>query len=104
VLIDATLKEDFPPISLPKREYMERAKVIWEELGLPELKPESPWFGYSLGEWPLEMEEDAKRATRGDYFEAGKRQEQRRRKDVRMNTEVRNVEQQKPKARKRKRT
>ena len=40
VLIDATLKEDFPPISLPKREYMERAKVIWEELGLPKLKPE----------------------------------------------------------------
>jgi 3-polyprenyl-4-hydroxybenzoate decarboxylase len=104
VLIDATLKEDFPPISLPKREYMERAKVIWEELGLPELKPESPWFGYSLGEWPLEMEEDAKRATRGDYFEAGKRQEQRRRKDVRMNTEVRNVDQPKSKPRKRKRT
>jgi hypothetical protein len=24
-----------PPISLPKREFMERAKVIWEELGLP---------------------------------------------------------------------
>ncbi len=40
VLIDATLKENFPPISLPKREYMERAKVIWEELGLPKLKPE----------------------------------------------------------------
>ncbi len=37
VLIDATLKEDFPPISLPKREYMENArKVIWEELGLPQ--------------------------------------------------------------------
>src|SRR5262245_56213090 len=28
VLIDATLKENFPPISLPKQEYMERAKVI----------------------------------------------------------------------------
>ena len=42
VLIDATLKENFPPISLPKREYMERAKVIWEELGLPKLKPEAP--------------------------------------------------------------
>ena len=41
VLIDATLKEDFPPISLPKRPYMERAKAIWEELGLPTLKPES---------------------------------------------------------------
>jgi 4-hydroxy-3-polyprenylbenzoate decarboxylase len=103
VLIDATLKEDFPPISLPKREYMERAKVIWEELGLPTLKPEFPWFGYSLGEWPHEMEEDARRATQGDYFAAGKRQEKRRRKDVRMNTEVRNVNETKAKAPKRKR-
>src|SRR6267142_694637 len=73
VLIDATLKENFPPISLPKREYMERAMVIWEELGLPKLKPESPWFGYSLGEWSEEMEQAAQRATRGDYFETGLR-------------------------------
>ena len=64
VLIDATLKEDFPPISLPKREYMERAKVIWEELGLPKLKPESPWFGYSLGEWSQEFDAMAARAPR----------------------------------------
>src|SRR5579862_3336434 len=104
VLIDATLKENFPPISLPKREFMERAKVIWEELGLPKLKPESPWFGYSLGEWPSEMEEGAKRAARGDYFETGKRQEKRRRKDVRMNTEVRNVDERKSRTRKRKRS
>jgi len=92
VLIDATLKENFPPISLPKQEYMERAKVIWEELGLPKLKPESPWFGYSLGEWSEEMEQAAERATRGDYFETGMRLAQRRRKDVPMNTEVRKVE------------
>jgi 4-hydroxy-3-polyprenylbenzoate decarboxylase len=92
VLIDATLKENFPPISLPKQEYMERAKVIWEELGLPKLKPESPWFGYSLGEWSEEMEQAAQRATRGDYFETGMRLAQRRRKDVRMNTEVRKAE------------
>src|SRR6195256_600220 len=92
VLIDATLKENFPPISLPKREYMERAKVIWEELGLPKLKPESPWFGYSLGEWSEEMQQAAQRATRGDYFETGTRLAQRRRKDVAMNTEVRNVD------------
>jgi len=104
VLIDATLKEDFPPISLPKREYMERAKVIWEELGLPKLKPESPWFGYSLGEWPQAMEEGARRATQGDYFETGKLLEKRRRKDVRMNTEVRNVDERKARTRKRKRT
>ena len=92
LLIDATLKEDFPPISLPKRPYMERAKALWEELGLPALKPEAPWFGYSLGEWPDALEEAANRATRGEYFETGKALEKRRRKDVRMNTEVRHVE------------
>src|SRR5215203_2869644 len=100
VLIDATLKEDFPPISLPKREYMERAKIIWEELGLPKLKPESPWFGYSLGEWSPEFDAAAKRATRGDYLDNAKGLEQRRRKDVRMNTEVRRVKEKKPKSRK----
>jgi len=91
LLIDATLKDDFPPISLPKREFMERARTIWEELGLPKLKPESPWFGYSLGDWPADFEEAAERAVRGDYFITGKEQEKRRRKDVRMNTEVRRV-------------
>jgi 4-hydroxy-3-polyprenylbenzoate decarboxylase len=92
VLIDATLKEDFPPISLPKREYMENARKIWEELGLPKLKPESPWYGYSLGEWPAELDAAAERATRGEYFATGEELAKRRRKDVRMNTEVRSVE------------
>jgi 3-polyprenyl-4-hydroxybenzoate decarboxylase len=91
VLIDATLKENFPPISLPKRKYMENAKKIWEELGLPKLKPQSPWFGYSLGEWSPELDAAAERATRGEYFDTAKLLEKRRRKDVRMNTEVRNV-------------
>jgi len=100
VLIDATLKENFPPISLPKREFMERAKVIWEELGLPKLKPEAPWFGHSLGEWPDEMDQAAKRATEGNYFEIGELLKKRRRKDVRMNTEVRNVVESKTKPRK----
>ena len=103
VLIDATLKEDFPPISLPKREFMERAKVIWEELGLPRLKPEAPWFGYSLGEWPEHMDAAAARAVRGEYLETGAQLEKRRRKDVRMNTEVRNVKERKPKAGRRRR-
>jgi UbiD family decarboxylase len=91
VLIDATLKEAFPPISLPKREFMERAKAIWEQLGLPKLKPESPWFGYSLGEWPDGLEQAAERAVKGEYFETGQLLAQRRRKDVRINTEVRDV-------------
>jgi UbiD family decarboxylase len=92
VLIDATMKEDFPPISLPKREYMERAREIWEELGLPKLKPESPWFGYSLGEWSEELERAAELAVKGDYFETGRLLVKRRRKDVRMNTEVRDLQ------------
>jgi len=91
VLIDATMKEPFPPISLPKREYMERAKAIWEELGLPKLKPEAPWYGYSLGEWPEDLERAADAAVKGDYFETGRQLESRKRKDVKMNTEVRDL-------------
>jgi 4-hydroxy-3-polyprenylbenzoate decarboxylase len=99
--LDATLKEDFPPVSLPKRPYMERAKAIWEELGLPPLKPEAPWFGYSLGEWPEELDEAAARAVKGDYFENGREMATRRRKDVAMNTEVRDLAPKKPRAKKR---
>ncbi|NQU70223.1 MAG: UbiD family decarboxylase [Rhodospirillales bacterium] len=91
VLIDATLKENFPPVSLPKREFMENAKVIWEELGLPELTPQAPWFGYSLGEWSDEFDVAAQRAVDGEYFETGKSIAQHRRKDVEMNTEVRTL-------------
>ena len=68
VLIDATLKVDFPPVALPKREYMENAKKLWEQLGLPPLKPESPWFGYSLGEWTNDWDKRATRATAGDWL------------------------------------
>ena len=101
VLIDATLKEPYPPVSLPKREYMERAKKIWEKLGLPALKPEQPWFGYSLGEWSEEFDEAAERAVKGDYFVTGEMIAKRRRKDVAMNTEIRDLADE-PKAKKKK--
>ena len=39
MLIDATLKYDLPPVALPTKEHMERAKDLWEELGLPTLTP-----------------------------------------------------------------
>jgi len=71
MLVDATLKCDFPPVALPKQEYMERAKEIWEELGLPSLKPETPWFGYSLGNWNEEWEAAAKRAVESNWTENG---------------------------------
>jgi 4-hydroxy-3-polyprenylbenzoate decarboxylase len=91
LLIDATLKENFPPISLPKREYMERARQIWEDLGLPPLKPEAPWYGYSLGEWSPDLDRAAEAAVRGDYFSTGQKLAARRRNDVAMNTEVRRM-------------
>jgi 4-hydroxy-3-polyprenylbenzoate decarboxylase len=71
LLWDATLKQDLPPISLPKQEYMERAREIWEELDLPELDPEPPWYGYSLGEWSEWDEIQAQRAVEGRYYETG---------------------------------
>ncbi len=92
ILFNATLKHDFPPISLPKREYMERAREIWERLGLPPLKPEAPWYGYSLGDWSDELDEFARRAVEGRYFEAGEIIAQRRRNDVEINTQVGDVE------------
>jgi UbiD family decarboxylase len=92
LLINATLRQDFPPISLPKREYMERAREIWEKtLGLPPLKPEMPWYGYSLGAWTEELEQQAQRAVASDYWTTGQENESRRRNDVEMNTEVRDV-------------
>ena len=88
LLIDATLKDDFPPIALPKKQFMEDAKAIWEELGLPKLKPEAPWHGYSLGDWSPRNEEMAQRAVRGDYFITGEEIARQRRNDVAMNTEI----------------
>jgi 4-hydroxy-3-polyprenylbenzoate decarboxylase len=91
VLVDATLKETFPPISLPKREFMERAAEIWDEMGLPTLRPEAPWHGYDLGEWNDELERMAELATKSEYWETGRINAQRRRNDVEMNTEVRTL-------------
>jgi UbiD family decarboxylase len=92
VLIDATLKETYPPIALPKREYMENAKVIWDELGLPKLRPEPPWFGYDLGEWNEHLERQAQLAVRSEYWQTGEWCRQRRRSDVGMNTELRTLD------------
>jgi 4-hydroxy-3-polyprenylbenzoate decarboxylase len=67
MLIDATRKWDYPPVSLPKQGYMENARAIWEELGLPRLTPRTPWYGYDLGHWPEEYQRQAEMAERGDF-------------------------------------
>ncbi len=78
MLCNAILKEPFPPISLPKREYMEHARELWEELGLPKLKPQMPWFGYSLGQWDEELDEEAALAVQGRHYETGEKLAARR--------------------------
>ena len=78
LLIDATMKWTYPPVSLPKREFMENARQIWEELGLPELKPKRPWHGYELGEWTEENRLDAERALRGEHYKTGEERATRR--------------------------
>src|SRR5262245_13846918 len=88
VLIDATLKGVYAPVALPKREFMEHARGIWERLGLGPLKPEPPWHGYELGHWPAELAAEAALATSSDYFETGAKAAKRRRRDVEMNTPI----------------
>lgn len=88
MLVNAMLKQAFPPISLPTRPYMENARRLWEELGLPPLRPEAPWHGYSLGVWSEQQQRDAEAAARGDYFVTGERLVGERRRDIEPNTEV----------------
>ncbi|MBI4334726.1 MAG: UbiD family decarboxylase [Chloroflexi bacterium] len=73
MLIDATRKWAYPPVSLPKKEFMERARQIWEEEGFPTLKPRTPWYGYSLGYWPEELEEEARLALKGEHYTTGEK-------------------------------
>ena len=67
LLVDATLKAAFPPVALPQRPFMERAREIWVELGLPKLNPRPPWSGYSLGLWPEEAAIQAGNAVAGNH-------------------------------------
>ncbi|MDP2645838.1 MAG: UbiD family decarboxylase [Desulfobacterales bacterium] len=73
VLINATRKWGFPPVALPKKEFMEEAKTLWEKCGLPPLKPKVPWHGYLLGSWSKEDEEEAELALKGEHFKTGEK-------------------------------
>lgn len=91
MLVDATLKQDSAPLALPRREHMEHAKELWEKFDLPTLTPESPWHGYTMGDWTTTWDDMAKRAAAGDYFENGRRSDQLKQKDIKPNTSVRSV-------------
>jgi 4-hydroxy-3-polyprenylbenzoate decarboxylase len=78
VLINATSEEPLPPLSMPKKEFMEEALGIWQEEGLPKLQLKEPWWGINLGVWSEEWEELAKAAVNGDCYRAGELYSQRR--------------------------
>ncbi len=50
-----------------------------DKRGLPELKLIEPWWGYNLGLWSDEEDENAKLATRGQYYRTGEIYAERRR-------------------------
>ena len=92
ILIDATLKHDMPPLALPGREFMEHARTLWGELGLPAITPQSPWHGYSLGDWDERFDVYARRAIEVRWVESGEETFKRRRSGVIPETPTRNVE------------
>jgi 4-hydroxy-3-polyprenylbenzoate decarboxylase len=91
MLVDATQKEPDPPLSLPKRVFMERARAIWQELGLPALKPREPWHGYSLGDWDSAWDVYASRAVNGQWEQTGKETFARRRGGLTPETPIKSV-------------
>jgi 4-hydroxy-3-polyprenylbenzoate decarboxylase len=71
LLINTCRGHPYLPVSLPRREFMEAAKVRWEALGLPALTLRAPWHGYALTQWSAENAEEAELAVTGRYFETG---------------------------------
>ena len=91
MMVDATLKYPTAPLALPKKEFMNHARELWDGLKLPPLTPEVPWHGYSLGDWTDEWDRLAERAVAGDYIENGERSAKMRRSGIKPNTPVRDV-------------
>ncbi len=50
---------------------MEKAIVLWNELKMPPLKLNDPWWGYNLGYWSEEDKQEAAMALRGEYYKTG---------------------------------
>ena len=71
---------------------MQRARTIWQELGLPSLTPQSPWHVYSLGDWSKQWDLFAQRAVTGQWAQSGEETFVRRRGGLTPETPVRDVE------------
>jgi 4-hydroxy-3-polyprenylbenzoate decarboxylase len=73
LLIDATRKWAYPPVSLPPKEIMDEAISIWRQLELPQLRLHVPWYGYELGWWSEAEREAGRFAIAGRYAETGEK-------------------------------
>jgi 4-hydroxy-3-polyprenylbenzoate decarboxylase len=78
LLIDATRKWPYPPVSLPAKEIMEDAISIWCELNLPELRLSPTWYGYDLGWWPDAEREAGQLAIQGRHYQTGEKMKRAR--------------------------
>jgi UbiD family decarboxylase len=92
LLIDATLKQPFPPLALPTKPFMDHARKIWDEIGMPPITPQPPWHGYTLGDWADDWETFAQRAVKGEWEQSGRETFARRRGGLTPETPVRNAE------------
>jgi UbiD family decarboxylase len=80
MLINCCREHPYLPVSLPRRDFMEKALERWKSLGLPELNLKTPWHGYPLSQWTEENQQEAELAVTGRYFETGAKLAKRREK------------------------
>ena len=73
MLINACREHPYLPVSLPRQDFMEKARDRWAVLGLPALNLSDPWHGYSLTDWTEENTDEAEKAVTGRYFETGEK-------------------------------
>jgi 4-hydroxy-3-polyprenylbenzoate decarboxylase len=88
----ATMKHPLRGLALPKREFMENAKTLWDKLGLPLLRAEPSSYGYEMGHWSDELDAQAAQAERGDWPDRSESYRQRRRRGIAPNTPVDQVD------------
>ena len=73
MLINACREHPYLPVSLPRQDFMEKARDRWAVLGLPALNLLDPWHGYPLTDWTEENTDEAEKAVTGRYFETGEK-------------------------------
>src|SRR5215510_3042322 len=78
MLINACREHPYLPVSLPRKDFMEKARARWQALSLPALDLKTPWHGYPLSAWTEENASEAELAVTGRSFETGDKLSKRR--------------------------